>query len=126
MELKELRIGNYINYPLNIDKQPIVVNGIVGNKILTDSFEGDAECFFPIILNEEWMDKLGFEHIVNEFTKVDFWQLKRKRNEYHKPVIVIYKDRTTVGNNTYVKHLKFVHQVQNLYFILSGEELEVK
>lgn len=78
-----------------------------------------------IPLNEEWLLKAGFEHVLNEHTNADFWQIKRKKNDY-RPHITIYKNRITVGNNTGVKYFNDVHSLQNLYFALSGEELTIK
>jgi hypothetical protein len=78
----------------------------------------------PIELTEEWFLKLGFEK-VNHIHGYSFWNFKRKRKS-NEPSICIYDTYTTIGNNSIVKHCKFVHQLQNLYFALTQIELTIK
>jgi len=111
MKANELRIGNWVNYGN-------------GKRIL------DAELFLqllkyttpfdPIPLTEEWLLKFGFE---------------KKNGEvgYSKNKLSIYCGDTILSNEngrTYFKNFaileespKYVHQLQNLYFALTGEEL---
>ena len=77
-----------------------------------------------IPLTEEWLKKCEFEKI-NHIGGYSFWSLKRPRKS-SKPSICIYSSYTTVGNNTHVNHCKYVHQLQNLYFALTGMELTIK
>jgi len=79
----------------------------------------------PIPLTEEWLLKLGFDKLyyhsvysqpnANIFSKRGYFikHYKRMDVEYYR---FVREDVT----------IKYVHQLQNLYFALTGDELEVK
>lgn len=66
-----------------------------------------------IPLTEEWLRKFGFEKLQETYFNGDF-----------------ELDITDAGflfSETYIKvSCKYVHQLQNIYFALTGKELEVK
>lgn len=73
--------------------------------------------YSPILLTEKWLQKLGFEP----------WQgfdgLYRKGNF---PTITILSESGSFklqGFARWRKEVKYVHQLQNLYFALTEEEL---
>ena len=115
MNAKELRLGNLI-----FNRNSIVR---VNYKRLGGITSGNNE-FTPIPLTEEWLLKFGFNinKSVEEFIywkKFDMildFELFRKIGF---DVFYIETRFNTVQINT-------VHQLQNLYFALTGEELEIK
>lgn len=104
---KQLRIGNRVKY---IGGQAIVENG----EAIMDIEEG-LDIAEPIPLTEEWLVKLGFWH--------DDYYNSAKRFVSKSPIILIE------GNGYYtlchypICKIQYVHQLQNLYFALTGEEL---
>lgn len=114
LKAKELRQGN-----LFIDKyskQIIPVLEILRSGNIVFDFEcmgvWQAE---PIPLTEEWLLKFGFEHREFSFDKGSFFLSKRRfKNEY------LYQA------HTHRFQVKYVHQLQNLYFALTSEELNIK
>lgn len=62
----------------------------------------------PIPLTEEWLLKFGFKPFVKDFTKNGIIIHTRKRGYVLRKSVPI---------------IKYVHQLQNLYFALTGEEL---
>jgi hypothetical protein len=79
------------------------------------------DMFEPILLTKEWLLKLGFtkESEISEYFDGDY----RYACEY----VLDYKNDVLVFNNnmgSIYNHVKYVHQLQNLYFALTGEELE--
>lgn len=78
----------------------------------------------PIPLTEEWLLKFGFEefeyHIKNNLIWYKKWPLPifYGSNGFEKYLIHDLGGRFVV--------LKYVHQLQNLYFALTGEELKLK
>ena len=140
MEVNELRIGNLVNIPESVRKDfwdctefSIIGDNfkisVITNEEVNILIHGSEEEFAikeiePIPLTEKILVKCGFEQI-DHIDGYSFWSMKRKRNS-KKPAICIYDNYTTVGNNTRVKHCEFVHQFQNLYFVLTGEELKTK
>lgn len=124
MEAKELRIGNWINVTFSsIVKQQVV--DCMCDSVNTKCHESLPFDFIePIPLTEEWLLKFGFEKLelsISEyvlsyiFNDFEIGYLK-KRN--------VYMLRWYQGHN--LKEIEYVHQLQNLYFALTGEELQIK
>lgn len=126
IDARELRIGNLVNGITLGKKIPVVVEGIHKNGINphVDSLgELDVDWYFdriePIPLSPEILEKCGFEE--NNFHS-DHW--------YHVelgPHIIEYDDGTyileAVSGASVSNCFKYLHQLQNLYFALTGQEL---
>ncbi|MBA9078334.1 hypothetical protein [Rufibacter quisquiliarum] len=71
----------------------------------------------PIPLTEEWLLRAGFERNW-EYTSVVYEKscMQLEWNGYH----------WTDGNDGFIVGVKYVHQLQNLYYCLVGEELIFK
>ena len=123
MEAKELRIGNLI---YGVSDRIETVIGLGSDTI--SAYPGklvDAQMFFteddftPIPLTEEWLIKFGFEkhHLYSEQYNKDNYS------------IVFCKDNcidfwiADCDDCGVAVKIPFVHQLQNLYFALTGEEL---
>ena len=107
MEEKELRIGNYVNIEdtiLRIDLQELFYN----SSIIT-----------PVLLTEEWLLKLGFDLINNEYHQSRNHELKLHWTVNKNKMIPEFNEKRFVTGYDF----KYVHQLQNLYFALTGEEL---
>ena len=122
MEAKELRIGNYVNESSYDDCfNTYVVMGLqkrgVSISVLRKKIEGmyDYTSIAPIPLTEEWLLKLGFKDVNEFFYKGGFCVFIDNRSFYYG-----LRDEGMMD-----KHLKSVHQLQNLYFALTGEELNI-
>ena len=71
----------------------------------------------PIPLNSEWLERLGFKS--NIWTAL--WSKDDLSINIATPFYAWYgKESKTISD------IKYVHQLQNLYFALTGQELEVK
>ena len=121
IKANEIRIGNWFDFygrPMQV--RPITINDIFYGKI-----------YEPIPLTEEWLIKFGFEkldssscivyHIGhNEITHDWLFDLTwlKKPELINSPNAPFYKN----GRHT----IYYVHQLQNLYFALTGEELTIK
>lgn len=126
MKTTDLRIGNYIGFG---DSYVKVYEINENNFYCIDSDDTSLSNKWadlkPIELTEEWLFKMGFEKKHNDlFTK------QIGKEEYY---VFCYMDKNTgaeIGisiNNqrSYFKKGK-VHQLQNLYHALTGEELTIK
>ena len=117
MKASELRIGNLISYC----NQPVNIMGLnnecveLGYFIDSIGFERELpnNDIQPIPLTEEWLEKFGFKvhnekaYLLQNYTvdlNGNFWIINHKLS----------------GN------IKYAHQLQNLYFSLTGKELEIK
>lgn len=84
---------------------------------------GNNPCLLPIPLTEEWLVKFGFVQTIigfecsNEYfpfsIEVNSLGLAELQMEFY-------------GGRQYRKIIKHVHQLQNIYFALTGEELTHK
>lgn len=118
MEANELRINNY--YKL---KGSVLDGGICQLKNLNDFIHiGNLiknDLVKPIPLTEEWLLKFGVEK------KYGCFLLSTNRG-----TIQIEEDlaeiSSVITHNGFMAPCKYVHQLQNLYFSLTGTELEIK
>jgi hypothetical protein len=120
MKASELRLGNWVEQPNDgVTRVTAVLNDL---QIKTETGYVDKYCR-PIPLTEEWLLKFGFKDLpVNymgfyEF-KIGTFSIIREQDEYCFPY------ETYSGDNIDLE-IKHVHQLQNLYFALTGEELEL-
>lgn len=117
MEAKELRLGNYLNYR---DKERILIVSNLGSFRFetvchnTGIIYGsdDASEYNGIPLTEEWLLKFGFEKKTSSFVIY--------------PVSIKKQTKDAFFYTPASLHLEYVHQLQNLYFALTGEELSIK
>ena len=123
MKAKELRIGNFLRTPNGINH----VSGIQDREVVEVGEIGYViEMVKPIPLTEEWLEKFGFETYTTEKSKV------YKLGNF----MVTYVLKGRFAGNKYLKafnisfsefgHIEHVHTLQNLYFALTGEELQIK
>ena len=116
----ELRIGNYIDckytgegFIINGDFDAVEVNMSHLEDIEFGSIEFEYK---PIQLTEEWLIKFGFHKYADEY-----WS--------NGNIQIPLMDKIGGGElllspyKNYALEIKHVHQLQNLYFALTGEEL---
>lgn len=124
METSELRRGNYVSRKdigngserieivLEIYKTKLLTSGAVSVIVNQNEIE-------PIPLTEEWLLKLGFENLnygwyLNKIKLFDY--------SYKKGSINLKINSFDVPST----QIKYVHQLQNLHFALTEEELTIK
>ena len=113
MKANELRIGNWVS------------NGEIGFQITSkDIYHRDVRVYGSFIkgipITPEWLQRFGFEKIGNG------WQLDVEINHY-----CLYSESGKyvdlfVFSDEVGQQCQYIHQLQNLYFALTGEELEIK
>jgi hypothetical protein len=105
MEAKELRIGNYV---YNDKKEFYTINWI-----------NESIKVKPIPLTEEWLLKFGFNYIDDDS---EYLALKYRGFYIHSDDSDNFSI-ATIKVQDYRITIKHVHQLQNLYFALTNEEL---
>ena len=112
MEATELRIGNYVEaegyYPFGD------IDGIEKETVRIGVTSYLLSAILPIKLTEEWLLKFGFVKGIGEYRIGNY-----SYNIWNKMVYVKEEEVTKVD-------LLFVHQLQNLFYSLCGEELTIK
>lgn len=118
IEVKELRIGNYVQPKNNSGKEATVGTVFaIGSYLVSvngNNNQYDYHQIEPVQITEDILSKCEF--------------VKQEYNDtvvYYNPLMTLdaYFRLNIDGYNIEVKYL---HQLQNLYFYLTGEELEVK
>lgn len=113
MKPNELRIGNLIK-----------IDGIVSTVDARTIFDFESECRVkePIYLTEEWLVRFGYvlDSFYKTYSKGDFC-ICIKNNEFN-----VMNDSCSDAGCYYLTTIEYVHQLQNLYYALTGTELEIK
>lgn len=125
MKATELRIGNVVDrlvYDVKSGTNSLVPHNSVyviyaiKEKTVKIPFKVEISDILPIQLTEEWLINFGFEKFRGDsqtYDRDDFWAGE------------IESDGTMKFD--YIEaSIKYVHQLQNLYFALTGKELKIK
>lgn len=132
IKANELRIGNYfikdncqdqitgIFHEMNGDDDFYYIQAL-------DKLDYSLDSIDPVPLTKEWLIKLGFEtnYDVHLFTaSINYLQFKVQPKTL--TFACIGKDLWRIKIGDLEIHINFVHELQNLFFVLTGEELEIE
>ena len=119
INVKELRLGKYV-IP-NTDNIPWRVSAIARNyvyvELMTEITKGETE-INPIPLDDEIMERLGFN---SKWVRGVFGVATTSEHSDY----VFYQKCEENGIAYFPKPLKYVHELQNMYYALTGEELKI-
>lgn len=126
MTARELKIGNYLHY----DGKVTEITGIhpKGNMLFTDwpsSNWKEIERFSPILITKKWLVKFGAKKNIADIYEISgtvFDLFKVFLNPVEVTIGVDSSDKKVYIQRE-IEHIRYVHQLQNLYFALTGEEL---
>lgn len=136
IDKRELRIGNKVGSPKH-DLSVATIQGMATNNIVmleevkTYDFFSEIE---PIPLSDEWLRKFGFTTLDAE-SDIVVWGMDDNSNGEEFSIItdgldapkpIVYYFEYDLGYRDVRKEIKFIHQLQNLYFALTGEELTIR
>jgi hypothetical protein len=140
MKANELRIGNFVfddeNKPMKVARvetqECTDFNGNDEFNVIIEHIDKNIGYYEskinPIPITEEWLIKFGFTRGALDSWAV-YFHYKTKINNYDEDICVrFYRDGYFMycnGNecNSSYKANRHVHQLQNLYFALTNEEL---
>ena len=111
LQARELRIGNWVD--------------LGGGRNLRQIKDEELGCLNlnPIPLTEEWLKRGGISHNGDQYLECDVWSNDRPELAF------LVRNSNVIGLLIY-GHIKYLgippmlHRIQNLYFALTGEELE--
>jgi len=125
IQANELRVGNLVQWGEKIVPiKSIHIESVLKNEVMVYVEINEKlphYCLYiaeinPIPLTEEWLVKLGA--ISNSY-----------QDRYEFDVIHIECNKTRGVTELWIErmpHIKYIHQLQNLYFALTGQELPIK
>ncbi|WP_288373977.1 hypothetical protein [uncultured Chryseobacterium sp.] len=118
---QDLRLGNLVQYDGKIFKVKEIRNYI----IVCDRGKGNVDFtvneISPIELTEDWLLKFGYEP-----TTLGYWSNGKIEIGYTTTDDNIHYEYISITHKTEMTNLKYVHQLQNLFFAFTGEELTIK
>ena len=122
MKASELRIGNYVKFD-NHEDEYYKVSGCDISELSDELIDLNAS---PIPLTEEWLLKFGFIRHHYDYANDVIYIKNIADNEIDNAEFEWGVYPNELGSGIQIKNrksLKYVHQLQNLYFALTGEEL---
>lgn len=120
MKASELREGNWVYKPEADEQTQIFAHGIAAFALReTIRKESEPSMYEPIPLTEEWLFKFGLENGTTQ--ALEKITCAKVMYESWQKCCTLYS-----GHNCLHVKIQYVHQLQNLYFALTGEELELK
>ncbi len=139
MKASELRIGNWIHSPISDPLMPRPIKGdfkveawhihaMFQFELVSDMWDNAI----PIPISTGWLKKLGFLSVREEDNNgnLNYWNKEKDASVDVEPTISTNKIEHLfyyrVHEKVRRKPLQYVHQLQNLYFALTGKELEIK
>jgi hypothetical protein len=141
MKKEELRIGNYVTHKPygNRDGEQVKIAGMLGMQAYFNKNTNEGGMFhnlYGIPLTPSILEKAGFEKKEYAYTEYKKWVGEtgfsfeyRIRKGIKEPIIefVLYGNGgyDDAGEMSIFETCKYVHQLQNLYFALTGTELEI-
>jgi hypothetical protein len=112
MKANELRIGNWVRWNYEERSEGNVYPVEYGYEL--DDIKNNPNIVKPIPLTEEWLERFGW---VKSKDRSHFWHDSNLSLWFNDNGLFI----ESVGGKLCIKHL---HQLQNLYFALTYEELQ--
>ena len=128
MKATELRIGNLIEYKIEDEleerKEWWEVSKVDFQDLTWLDSNPEDDDFRPIKITEEWLLKFGFEDITGVdyilHIDVDFKLILIPADAFYPQ---IDKADDVGWSSISLNKIEYIHQLQNLYFALTGEEL---
>ena len=118
MKAQDLKIGNWVQF--RHTETPVLIT--LGD-FVREYKEEHLEDYEPIPLTEEWLERFGFEQM--KLYTGDKCFVKEKFCVLCDGQLKNYDLRLTFDSDQTIRiKLDYVHQLQNLYFALTGEELQ--
>ena len=125
MKQNEIRVGNWLIDPRAYDKELNKKFGVDDSpyfKVTARDIQF-AEEYKPIPLTEEILLKCGWGKGEYYSEYIDNVSLKQEVLGYNVNAKMLYIE--TNADIIEINHIHYLHQLQNLYFALTGQELEV-
>ncbi len=124
MEAKELMIGNLVERDGNILEVIRISKDFINCEtlIISKGLKTNSGRIIPIKITQEWLVKLGFttenkpNGDIEYFYKGYRYNLIKKEN---------YDGYYFCDGNIVLRDLEYIHELQNIYFVLIGTELKL-
>jgi hypothetical protein len=133
MKANELRVGNWVKFEGNFYQ----IHSINDNDRTVELGDGyyylpsryNIRYIKPIKLTEQWLINANMK-LVGKFSNQRYLRVKKHKFDISQitfsPVERLVRLESGYKESILIPHIKYVHQLQNLYFALMGKELKIK
>ena len=124
MTLNELRVGSIVTHPLF--GTPAAVRAIAFNGLYIGTEDGlplHIDDFKPVVITDEILEKLHFVKMTSEAPGIgeyDWWETDDLSLTH------IHEGLYGVDGLSGIKPMKYVHELQNVHFVITGNELDTE
>ena len=124
MTLNELRVGSVVTHPI-FDK-PAKVRAIAFNGLYIGTQDGlplHIDDFRPVEITEKVLELIKFVRMTDTAPGIgefDWWETDDISLTH------LYKDLYGIQGFGGIKPIKYVHELQNAYFVITGKELDTE
>ena len=122
MKATELRIGNYYYGDVLF---PSEYNVITANDLVELDSDPLDDYYQPLPLTEEWLIKFGFEKKIDCYKNINY-NFNGYFASFDCDNPMWFGEDGCCEQVTIKDNIKYVHQLQNLYFAVTNEELTMK
>lgn len=127
INVTELRVGNIVLYTQDNDELPVLkIDGdsktICLDLLLGLNMDVNEQDIQPIPLTPEWLERCGFEKVTKGIGLSVLDGYVKISSLFTGMPLTLDID----GNRMPLHGIKYLHQLQNLYFALTDEELQIK
>jgi len=135
MKSTELRLGNYLLFSVSSDflKVTDISNNLIcsifygsDKKVCSDIEDficSDIEDFICSDITEEWLLKLGFRK--SKLMGHDS-HFQYHHHLLHSNILALYNSDFSIQLDNVARGIQYVHQLQNIFYIITGEELVIQ
>jgi hypothetical protein len=120
----DLRIGNWVYYT-HTAKCPMQVIGLRNNWVSLDFAEKREDEVNPIPLTEKLLERLKFKEYIGTISS-DLNLSVYIKNKFLIGLTDEFWLLNQCDNNYYIRKIKYVHELQNAYYVITGKELNIK
>ena len=137
IDIKELRIGNIVNYMQavsdGVDYKRGVITSLTQNKAIVNGI-GVKYCnLLPVILDRELIKKIGFDFDDKKILSYRYKDssITLDMNESKSERIISYEEEYKEDGKYVIEKVTEIicnslHELQNCYFAITNKELEIK
>lgn len=120
IEVHELRVGNWVKNDCDDKYMQVEVDDF-------KTIQADPDWLLPIPISPEILEKCGFEKVSSSFYEIDLGNNigQLQVNPYNGIVFIGHHRLDGFGINPNTSNSFPLHQLQNLFYALTGEELNV-
>lgn len=128
IKANELRIGNYVSDRHASESFFAKVKKLDATRCYYGGFHSSYSDLRPIPLTKEWLERFGFERNESKMYDghLDVWYIYKYDGNIMFNTELVTDGEIIIQFRRFPIVVKYVHQLQNLYFALTGEELEFK